>query len=459
MARVDLANLQGFVPKLYRLPISRHLLFSIASAPAARACLRTIAASLTRGNVDLSALVEPLTNLSISWTGLQALAGTGEAPAPDLDRLFVSASPSEVPGTWGNRFGWRDVHVVVHIYCRTEECLASQTERIREVATGALKELDPGIGDENALTCRLPTRDGRLHFGYRDGITQPKVDWDDSAEAGAKDLRHFVLGQATSTFHSKPRSQFWSDLLRDSSYCAFQVLGQDVAAFESYLTRVAPAVYPDLAAGLAREKVAAKMMGRWRDGTPVALSPDKSDPSQIDADFGYADDPEGRRCPLTAHIRLANPRNQKLEDLVKSNFPGGGPFVLRRGMPFGPAWWSDEATGVKRGLVGMFMCSNLANQFATLMRWLSKADFSPVFDPGRAHWQDMITGSREASDDPEVMRQRRTGAIRVGEREALLEGLQRFVWAEGTLLLLVPSINALRAIVNEPGLRILPAVP
>jgi hypothetical protein len=62
-----------------------------------------------------------------------------------------------------------------------------------------------------------------------------------------------------------------------------------------------------------QDLVAAKMMGRWRSGCPLDLSPDKDDLA-IAADperrnnFTYAGDDQGLRCPIGAHLRRSNPR-------------------------------------------------------------------------------------------------------------------------------------------------------
>ncbi len=54
--------------------------------------------------------------------------------------------------------------------------------------------------------------------------------------------------------------------------------------------------------GGGKEKLAAKIIGRWRDGTPLELSPDKpdfdlhQDPNRS-TNFTYGADPEGTRCP------------------------------------------------------------------------------------------------------------------------------------------------------------------
>ena len=82
----------------------------------------------------------------------------------------------------------------------------------------------------------------------------------------------------------------------------------DVAAFRRYIAEEGER-YPG-----GPHELAAKIVGRWPDGTPLSLSPDgpdatiSSDQTRIN-DFGYADDADGLRCPLGAHIRRTNPRD------------------------------------------------------------------------------------------------------------------------------------------------------
>ena len=57
---------------------------------------------------------------------------------------------------------------------------------------------------------------------------------------------------------------------------------------------------------LRAEKLAAKFIGRWRDGTPIELSPDKPDYSiaqdpDRSTNFTYGDDAGGTRCPIRAN--------------------------------------------------------------------------------------------------------------------------------------------------------------
>src|SRR5438034_1164947 len=79
---------------------------------------------------------------------------------------------------------------------------------------------------------------------------------------------------------------------RNGTYVAFRKLHQRVAAFRRYLKA-------NSASSEEEELLAAKMMGRWRSGAPLALCPAHDDPAlggdlRRNNDFLYeADDPAG----------------------------------------------------------------------------------------------------------------------------------------------------------------------
>jgi hypothetical protein len=257
------------------------------------------------------------------------------------------------------------------------------------------------------------------------------------------DFRQFVLGYWSKDVQSSPRAGVWADLVRDGSYAAFMWIHQDVAAFEAYLSANAAILAPDLSPAQARELLAAKMMGRWRDGTPLALSPAASDPALATANaFGYADDPLGDKCPLAAHVRVANRRDEPLTPAVAPTVGASGPHLMRRGMAYGPELKGEADDGADRGLVGMFLCASLRRQFFLVMNWINKTDFSPSFAPDRLRRQDMIAGDRATPNAD-------TGAaIRMQGRDVALAPLPQLVRIQGTLLLLLLGIKGLQRIAS-----------
>src|SRR5204863_4349294 len=107
-------------------------------------------------------------------------------------------------------------------------------------------------------------------------------------------------------------------LARNGSFLVYRKLEQDVPAFRS------------LAAGLGRRlpggptEAAAKLIGRWPDGTPLA-GPARG------SRFGFAADPDGLACPVGAHVRRGNPRDA----LPNGRRSTRRHQMLRRGVPYG----------------------------------------------------------------------------------------------------------------------------
>ena len=114
-------------------------------------------------------------------------------------------------------------------------------------------------------------------------------------------------------------------------------MSQDVQTFTDYVASESARL------GLPPDLIRAKIVGRWPDGTPLTLSPERPDAMIADNrrranDFLYQDnriggvsDTDGYGCPLGAHIRRSNPRDA---------LPGGGERtmrhrIIRRGMPYG----------------------------------------------------------------------------------------------------------------------------
>jgi hypothetical protein len=116
-------------------------------------------------------------------------------------------------------------------------------------------------------------------------------------------------------------------------------------------------------------------------------------------------------------------------------FPDGPPRVLRRGHTYGPKLTGTMDDGVDRGIIGMFLCSNINRQFYTLTRWMRQTTFSPVFKDTRA--QDPLFGNRQT---PLVSN---AFEIPTVDGSVTLRGLPDFVRTQGTLMLLLPSMAML----------------
>jgi deferrochelatase/peroxidase EfeB len=477
------ADVQGNILRGYRKQRVRYLMLNVTAAAAAR---RWLTASLT-GADDVPQITtesekrwgtKPDTcfNIGLTYEGLRAL-GTPASSLADFPTEFIEGMTKRAlklgdvgpsaPGNWEKPFNQpAQIHIIASIYVGDVD----QPDAAREVA-----QLD--VIQRAAISGKWglellepePARDGwcfnkdYVHFNYTDNISQPKFeeihrpddygdypDWDSQPMAP---LGTVLLGYETNFEGLKWRvPQPWA-LGFNGSFNAFRVLEQDVVGFEEYLTSAAndllddpkanlllpPGTESNIGEGLSRrdalrEVVAANMCGRWRNGVPLALSPDTPNPSKkvSNTDFDYGRDSP---CPYGAHIRRGNPRGAQIVQRVANH----SRRLVRRGMPYGPAYVYDpskprDPKEAKRGLLGNFIGANLGAQFEALScDWLNLG----LQDP-------RVTGSNDpllGANDPETSWFDLPLASGAPIR---LRGLPRFVTTRGGAYTFLPSVSAIR---------------
>ena len=180
------------------------------------------------------------------------------------------------------------------------------------------------------------------------------------------------------------------------------------------------------------ELLAAKMMGRWRSGAPLALCP-LHDDLELGADalrnndFAYkADDAVGYKTPVGSHIRRTNPRDASVAGFTRIH------RMIRRGTSYGPPLPKGvfEDDGADRGLMFAFIGASLGRQFEFVQsEWLNKGDFIGAGDA-----KDPISGANDGS-----------GVFTIPRRpiRTRLHGLSRFVVTRGGEYCFLPGLRAL----------------
>jgi Dyp-type peroxidase family len=474
---IDFSDVQGIIVRGNSFPRTWHLFYKFPGRSQGKEFLRWIQPLIaTAAPFPNEKKPESMTFLGLTYRGLRALGleailrrikpeltlGDVEM-ADDLNNPFPSefvlgpepqslgdTHPDDVPTTWwNNRFPTSDIHGSLHIYCETDPA-AEQT--LREVRAKfhdlGVQELNPNGATTEPLAGHLLTKDGQLlmkgrqvHFGYMDGIAQPDVDWEnDAVDPHKVDRGHFLLGY-DSPISSSPSFSDTEDFFRNSAYLAFRWMSQDVPTFERFLTDSVPLVreaYP--MAQNPRELLAAKLIGRWRNGIPILEAPvDESSTLEPGDSFRYDVDPSGLRCPFSAHVRVSNPRDQKVNGLDEV------PRLIRRGMPYGNPWQNGVNDQEDRGLFGMFLCASLRRQFQLIMRWINSNDFSPVFGSGMPVGQDPLFGARGLSNKRPPFR------IQISTTKTIEIPLpeRAFVRSRGTAYLLLPGVKTISRIVEE----------
>jgi Dyp-type peroxidase family len=166
---------------------------------------------------------------------------------------------------------------------------------------------------------------------------------------------------------------------RNGSYLVLRQLQQDVAGFWDHFRRQAGTDDP-----LAAERLAAKAVGRWRNGSPVSQYPDAPGPDRVadphENDFSFRpQDRFGQSCPLGAHIRRANPRDSFEGERDAILRQVNHHRLLRRGRPYGPRIedalrFTDD--NQERGLVFACLNGNIERQFEFVQHsWCDNARF------------------------------------------------------------------------------------
>src|SRR5260370_12848726 len=153
----------------------------------------------------------------------------------------------------------------------------------------------------------------REHFGFTDGFGNPDyLGVERSSQPGQGKLMpdgswaplatgELLLGYADEA-GELPVAPVPHLLASNGTFMVYRKLHQNLATFRAYLEEHA-ALY-----GGGKEKLAAKFIGRWRDGTPLELSPDRPDPSiaqdpSPSINSTSAANPEPPPLPLAPHIR------------------------------------------------------------------------------------------------------------------------------------------------------------
>lgn len=373
--------------------------------------------------------------------GIDVPAMLGDTrPVDAKDPTKGSTGPGD-PAHWafGNP-GAPAVHAVVSLYTDyTDEA----TGRHLEDRSAALRAVFAahGVAELSHHDARaLPG--GQVHFGYRDGIAQPRIagapgrnrdDMQPEARPG-----EFLLGRGHVNQYNGNFLGALPEVLGDNgTFGALRMASQDVVAFESFLQVAAKR------SNMHPEMIAAKLMGRWRNGKPLTLAPDNPEteiPEGAMNEFDYAptkdhhptyyDDADGLRCPVGAHARRLNPRGA----LVM-----GKPYtrrIIRRGMPYGPPYDPSEPyDGVERGLLGFFICGDLESQFEFLLATWANRDFSTS---GLRGTRDPIIGAHDESGGTFTIR------TEDGRDPITLGGIPPWVTTRGAVYCFLPGIGGLR---------------
>jgi len=432
--KLELHDIQGTVLNNRPMPyFGSYVAFRINEAESARTMLQRLIPRITSAADWAQPRENAWINIAFTWEGLRRLGLSEEIlggfpiefrQGMAARSAFLGDVGRSAPEAWDFPHGNNGFHVGLMVMASTLD------GRDEKLAMGRLA-LEGLKGVE--LSARLdvgvpPTL--REHFGFADGISRPFIEGQGGeplpGQAPTK-AGEFLLGYENELGQvaSGPGPEA---LWRNGTYIAIRKIHQDVAAFRKFLRQSA-------ADSAGQEKVAAKMMGRWRSGCPLALSPDADNPALVadplrNNDFAYFDDDkDGRKTPVGCHIRRVNPRDGLQDTMADARLHR----LLRRGAAYGPMLAEDalEDDGLDRGIVLALINANPGRQFEFVQsQWVNDGDF---VSQGRR--TDPILGRRDRSDDfayPDKPVRRR------------LAGLPDFTATRGGEHVFLPGLGGLR---------------
>lgn len=466
----EFGDIQGLLKSGYGpLREATSLLLWVRDPAKARAWLRDFKPTTM---ADLAKRVPNARHIALSAPGLSALG----LPDPVLERFspeFVGGMAADearsrrlgdvganAPISWAWGQAGQEPHALLMLFAEPGALQALKDEVVTPALEAAFEVTE------------LPTAplDGREPFGFLDGLSQPEVDWAGEREPDtSEDLDYgnliaageFVLGYANEyglvtrapvlgpegAAEALPRAADnpdMADLARNGTYLVFRQLHQHVEDFWRFV---------DENGGLP---LAEAMVGRKRDGEPLAVTGERPirgvGPKPADIKFNgfdFESDTQGLTCPITGHVRRANPRTgdqpggnlgiiRKLAGMLGFGLDRAPDTIassrfhrlLRRGRKYG--------AGADTGLHFICLGASIARQFEFVQgAWLASAKFG-----GLTGEQDPLLGSRQPfpQDHPTdgFRWPQAAGACRA------FEGLPQFVTVKGGAYFFLPGVRALR---------------
>lgn len=414
------------------MPLAAYVFYRFGDAARARLWLGEVVGSVTTAT-KWAEKPAWCANVGLTYPGLEALglptallAGFPEDFRQGMAARAVShlrdAEP-DLPEHWeaSPPFASRGVHAVLLVSAQQQAALEESVAALEQDAVGCGLER---VGYQAAAQLGPDHSSDREHFGFRDVISQPTIkgsglENNQHADRLALAPGEFVLGYLDEL--GKRPMPGPEPLGRNGTYAVYRKLQQHVAVFRDYIRSKEEG-----------EFLAAKLMGRWPSGAPLALAPEADD-AALAADpirnnhFDYKEDPLGFACPRGAHVRRMQPRDESPSTHRRR--------LLRRSLSYGEELPGGALDDGERGLVGLFLNASIERQFEFVQRrWMNWGSFD-----GLSNETDPVTGP----EGRDLTWQGRTGPRRYR--------LPRFVTVRGGEYFFLPGIAAMRFLSDLPA--------
>ena len=471
MSKLNATDIQGFVLRGYNMPCARFCFLHFPDAKSARHLLAQLLPAVTTGQLWEGGKPQSTVNIAFTFKGLAAL----ELPIATLISFpvefqqgmkaranILGDTGKNAPEHWDELWREGHVHAWLAIHALTPAALDARHAELSALVTSTgVRLLDAQDAGSLVIAGQLTTKE---HFGYTDGFGNPDyLGVCRSTQPGQGKLLpdgktwaplatgELLLGYADEA-GELPVAPVPHILAANGTFMVYRKLHENVGTYRNFLNTWA-ARYGS-SSDDAKEKLASKFIGRWRDGTPIESSPDAPDQAivkdpNLNTDFTYGADASGSRCPIGAHVRRVHPRdafgfNGKLVNRRR---------ITRRGLPYGPytpeppdpnapLTQSEIATldSTDRGVVFMVLNACLSRQFEFVQQqWISYGN-----DAHLGNEKDLLLGTHKEGERFSIQ-----GDATAANPPLFCTALPNFVELRGGDYFFLPSITALAMIARE----------
>ena len=456
MSKLNETDVQGFVLRGYNMPFGRYVFLEVLNAQASRTFVDQLLPYITTGEHWDEGKPQSTINIAFTHKALTLMelpdASLLSFPVEFLQGMKArGAVLGDIgvngPEHWDEIWREEQAHVWLAVNALSPEALDNACDTIQKLTTNT-----GGVriaGQQDAAAIKI---DGKFctkeHFGYTDGFGNPDyLGFERKSQPGQGKLMkdgswqplatgELLLGYADEAGELPP-APLPHLLANNGTFMVYRKLHQNVGSFRKYLEEKGSA-YPG-----GKEKLASKFVGRWRDGTPTMLSPDKEDlgiaqDGNRNVNFTFGKDPTGTRCPLGAHLRRVNPRDAFGFETRLINRRR----VTRRGLPYGPYVPEGQPVNdtAERGVAFMALNASLSRQFEFIQQqWIEYGN-----DSHQGNDKDLLLGNHSAASNGSKFVVQ--GSEDPKNPPFICGGLTNFVELRGGDYFFVPSMTALKMI-------------
>ena len=404
---------------------------------------------------------------------------------PERSRILDDTGP-DGPSTWQWGSPDKPVDAVIVCYAETPAVLKTEVAAVKRQTADAGMSL---VSELPLMVKREPKKDevaalpvakdgdgarhgGKSerarayeHFGFVDGVSQPIVRGTSRANRGAAPMHVIAPGEflfgyrdehgfypaSPSVEAAQDRTGILSqvrrnrqvpgqpppprDFGRNGSFMVVRQFEQHVELFDDYCRKAAAQAAGETGdATISPRWVAAKMLGRWQDGSSLVRNPNGRPGRGADNDFALgAEDPQGHACPLGSHIRRSNPRDSLGEDRETQIRIGKRHRILRVGRTYEK---KEKGGKTEKGLLFICLNADIERQYEFIQQtWVSSSSFQ-----GLVGEKDPTIGARGGGG---------RFSIPSWEKVTVLKDMPQFVSTKGGGYFFMPSRSALRYLISR----------